>query len=574
MSRLHNTSARGSTNAFQNHDYERLCLEKTRQKIEENLKHVSDWTHHIKQATSGGLTAKKISKYRSQVPEMENLSDDQIQSVYREIVLLKAKQLEKQNASSSPSPPPKQPHGQTDTPDHSSSQREDEQLSEASSGHLNPSGALDGTHAINGSQRSRTSSASPHSRSVPRSVSSSGQISESTNADQSPSNDGTRASHPEGTHDETPQAVTPISSANRATPASNAPSSKVTPHQGPRSLIPVPATRIQGASGQGQNAAGIDQRLHRAPQQSDAPSRPGKQGMKPLPAATEAPRAPPLSRPAQPNAQKQQPPSPWRLPPHRNQAPSQPSQPAQPAQPKLQLGVQQQLPLSSWPLLPHRNQELPQPAQPNARSGAQQKQTTSAQLAPAHASPPPLQPAQPAQTMPQPGAQQQQPPSAQKQQPPTFWTLPPQWNQAPAQPEPHPSAQQQQPPSAHPVTVQSFESYLTVSDWCSEPRTITVRPERVSDRFQRHSWLFRVGTQTAVQAFRSLSLALELLDQVAFNPLLSRNLTPLQLLRIRNSRTEAFTVLDDKETELSTFQIPLRLQRPRWPEIELGAYGS
>lgn len=136
-SRFGKTSARGSTNAFQEADYEKICLEKTRQKIEENLKGVTVWKHHFKRAApgGGGLTGKKISKYRSQVPEMESLTDDQIQSVYREIVLSKANELEKQNASSSPKSPPQQLDGQTDASDSPSSQKEDEQLSEASSGH-------------------------------------------------------------------------------------------------------------------------------------------------------------------------------------------------------------------------------------------------------------------------------------------------------------------------------------------------------------------------------------------------------------------------------------------------------
>lgn len=81
-------------------------------------------------------------------------------------------------------------------------------------------------------------------------------------------------------------------------------------------------------------------------------------------------------------------------------------------------------------------------------------------------------------------------------------------------------------------------------------------PRQVSDRFQKQDKLFRIGDRTANQANSLISMAIELLDQVTGQSLLSRysKLGQSQLATIKSSLEEAFTLLNQVERQLSASQ--------------------
>ncbi|KAG6367308.1 hypothetical protein INS49_001495 [Diaporthe citri] len=261
---------------FNDPRYEQLCLKKAKELIEARLKGVQDWEPHFR-AAYNGLTKSKISKYRRGVPEMESLSDDQIQSVYRDIVFSKfCESLEPDPISPVSSPPPQQPHGQADAADDRSPENECEQSPRASESHSQQS------EDASNHERPSTTSASSRSPSKPPSASS---VSQSTDGIQSPENVETEASRPAAILDAFHQFFTRTSSEQPAKLVLEIPSSIYVPNQGPQSSPPAQSARTHDAVGQDQN---------------------GKQKDNPAQTAIEAPEAPLPSQPAQIGAQQQQ----------------------------------------------------------------------------------------------------------------------------------------------------------------------------------------------------------------------------------------------------------------------------
>lgn len=202
---------------------EEILLEQAQEIYEEKLEAVVDWGPHLK-AAFGRRKAKKLSKFRSDNPMMEYLSDGKLLSAYRKAII---KKVNEHTASAVTASASQQSHGQADTADHPSAQ-DDQELPESSAGHSQWSEVVSGTHASNDGQLS-PGSVSPPDPSIQPSVSGLGQVSQNTDAVQSPPNNGTQAPAPSGTLGTPSQSETPTSSGNPATPISDTSSSGAPP---------------------------------------------------------------------------------------------------------------------------------------------------------------------------------------------------------------------------------------------------------------------------------------------------------------------------------------------------------
>lgn len=245
-------------------------LKIAKKEIEARLEGVGDssWGPHF-QAASNGLTEQKLSKWRGEVPEMESLSDEQINDVYRETVIEKINEsLEQEEiASLSKKPPPQQPNEQADAADDRSPENERGQSPRAPESHSQQS--------EDGSNREQPSMTSASSRSPSKSPSaySSGKVSiQNTDEIQSPEPVETRVPRSTGILDALRQFVTWTFSRQPAKPVSDIPSSTSAPHEGPQSSLPAQWAPIHDAVGHGQNGKQDEDSAQTAPEVPEAPS--------------------------------------------------------------------------------------------------------------------------------------------------------------------------------------------------------------------------------------------------------------------------------------------------------------
>lgn len=167
---------------------------------------VDAWGTHLRTAFNPMHHARKFSEFRRDNPLMENLSDDQLLSAKREAMKKRINAQRAPAATASGSP---QPHGQADVADHSSAQKDDQELPESSAGHSKWSEADSGTRASNDGQLSPGS--------------------QNTDAVQSPANVGTQAPAPSGALGTPAQSEIPTSSGGPEKPISDASSSGAPP---------------------------------------------------------------------------------------------------------------------------------------------------------------------------------------------------------------------------------------------------------------------------------------------------------------------------------------------------------
>lgn len=104
-------------------------------------------------------------------------------------------------------------------------------------------------------------------------------------------------------------------------------------------------------------------------------------------------------------------------------------------------------------------------------------------------------------------------------------------------------AQQQQLPDAQPNPASGVSADLTTSASIPERITVTAPTGRFHPRFRYRRGRFRFGDPTVNQTRAVLSLAVELMDQVAQDPVLTKHLDTTHLETFHSARQELFGVM-------------------------------